>query len=104
MRAGNTEAAVARREKVWMKELKLQIRCLRYRAGVSFSKLPRLSHNGRAYSFKHVERHYFVLLQSWADDPSLTPTVRHHTVTFANITLTCTILHPVCRTARFRRS
>ena len=42
--------------------IKDQLNCLRYRAGVRFGRLPRLSSGGKNYSYTHVQRAYEVLL------------------------------------------
>ena len=44
------------------KSIKEQLCCLRYRAGVRFGRLPRLSTGGKPYDFDHVKRAYEILL------------------------------------------
>ena len=71
---GVAPRTVASKEAACFLQLKLQLKCLRYRAGVRLGLLPRLTHQGQAYSYQHVERQYFFLLRSW-EAPSTPPRV-----------------------------
>ena len=55
-------------DKFLLNHIKVQLNCLRFRAGVRFGKLPRLSTGGRPYPLNHVQNAYEVLLRKFDAD------------------------------------
>ena len=57
--------AADRLDKFLLDHIKVQLNCLRFRAGVPFGKLPRLSTGGNPYNLEHVESQYCVMLRKF---------------------------------------
>ena len=63
-------------DKFLLSQIQLQLSCLRYRAGVAFGKLPRLSTGGDPYPLQHVMNRYENLLRKFAGDFKPKPVVK----------------------------
>lgn len=57
-----------RLDKFLLDHIKLQLNCLRFRAGIRFGKLPRLSTGGQPYPLNHVQDAYEILLRKFDSD------------------------------------
>ena len=55
----------AKLDKFLLDHIKLQLNCLRFRAGVRFGQLPRLSTGGNDYPLRHVQDAYETLLKKF---------------------------------------
>ena len=54
-------------DKALLKMMRLQFACLRFRAGVRFGCLPRLTQNGNNHPVSHVRAQYEILLQKFTN-------------------------------------
>ena len=73
---GTDVKSCTRRKAICLAQIKLQLRCLRYRAGVPLGHMPRLSCNRVPYGYAHVKRAYLTLLRKYDSGKLARPVVR----------------------------
>ena len=56
-----------KRDKALLKMMRLQFTCLRFRAGVRFGCLPRLSHNDNQHNVENVRAQYEIILKKFTN-------------------------------------